>query len=192
MPPPLPCFDGLPAEEQADLQSCLDPGERVRWVGRPFGLRSVMPYIRFLLILFAFGVLWTSINGVAIALILRDEGHKDRLKAYLMIPVFLPVGLAFLSAPLWGIRQWKRTYYLLTDRRAAVVHHVGERRWRIQLSFRPDECRRVACMERTDGSGDLIFRLYPRVVPKERCGFVDVKDVREVEAIVRSIFGVDR
>jgi hypothetical protein len=59
------------------------------------------------------------------------------------------------------------------------------------FSFRPEQLTGIWCDERPDGSGDLIFELYRPVFGHDgdswtyRRGFLDIGNVRQIEALVR-------
>jgi hypothetical protein len=92
-------------------------------------------------------------------------------------------------------RRAKLTVYFLTDQRA-VAWDVG---WFGRMDvrcFQVHMLRRMKCREYRNGSGDLIFeRLVSREMDSEKHvwtrvvehGFFAIKNVREVEALIRGM-----
>ena len=106
--------------------------------------------------------------------------------------IFVAVGLAMLTAPLWMRWRAGRTVYAVTDRRAVV--------WEGGLSttvrsFDADALGDLERRERADGSGDLILARDLRTtshhgrrgVRTTEVGFFGIPDVRGVERLVRDI-----
>jgi hypothetical protein len=103
---------------------------------------------------------------------------------------FLAVGLGMLTSPIWMGRRALRTCYALTNRRV-IVWEPG---WfgGVQVrSYRPPELGSMTRNQRSDGSGDLIFREFTTFGPNgrrnvTRHGLMAIERVQEVEALIRS------
>jgi hypothetical protein len=142
------------------------------------------------LVFAAFGLAW-AIGAGAIGLLFGQYGGMVGL---IGLP-FVAIGVMIACSPIWMRRQVAKTVYFLTDRRA-VIMEPGLFRAATVSSYRPDRLTSITRTERPDGSGDLIFEQFTtghgsgcRTV---RRGFVDVRNVREVEALVNRVVDADR
>jgi hypothetical protein len=178
-------------EHDPRIPAELNVGERLVWAGRPVpGLvaRKALPVALFGLAFLGFSLFWA---GSAVSMGSSASGGPPLMN--LVFPLFgLPfilVGVWMLMTPLRSRRAARKTLYALTDRRAIV----WEPRWRSDrvASFGPEALAELRRNQRSDGSGDLIFRRRPMRsdsdVPIHRMheGFLGVAAVGELEKLVR-------
>jgi hypothetical protein len=178
----------LPEGLRKRIESELDVGERITWVGRPGARVSILQSIPLLV----FAIPFTLFPAVMIALELGLHIPGVRLgenqSGWFGVP-FLLVGLALFYVPVWGRRVAQRTAYVVTDRRGMIFD--GVRPDRVYI-FLPDQLRNLARTERRNGSGDLIFpqpaagdssgKEFPA-----KLGFEAIPNVRHVEELVRNL-----
>jgi hypothetical protein len=177
-------------------------GEKLLWAARPD--RRIHALMAFGIWIFAipwtaFALFWES--AVAGPLILdllgydvggtRPSGSMGHFMMWGMglfgIP-FILVGFGMLLAPFFAVLKGRRTLYVLTDRRIAIVE--GSRNFSIE-SISPREIAGLSRKEGPDGRGTLILDLGWRkdsdgdqVAKKTELGVID--GVRRVEDMVRA------
>lgn len=139
----------------------------------------------------AFALFWTTMAFS----ITQAGGAPSVVKIFFPafgIP-FILVGLGLLTSPYWARRAARRTCYAITSERAIVWRGAFGGRIEVR-SYLPEELARMHRVENGDGSGDLVFAEEHRSAPTRRNrygthvvrhGFLDISDVRAVEAIVR-------
>jgi hypothetical protein len=176
-----PVESDLPARFHAELRAELEPGERPVWVGFPDRERLRRRALAQLL----FPIVW---NGFVLLLIGSSARHGGAV--WLCAVPFLAMGFPLFGAPLDAWRAAATTFYVVTDRRAMVFegdHLVSHARGAI---------RGVRVVERSDGSGDLVFEKSLRHEPRERsralgasdhAAFHAVPRVRDVAALFESV-----
>jgi len=178
----------LPEDIRREVDAELQQGERLIWADQPVpGL-----YAREAIGLFIFGLVWTAFSVVwmvCAAVSVYKPGHVlFSLKLLLFGLPFALFGIALLGAPRWMRRMARRSVYVVTDRRAIVI--LGRAFGRIETqSFPPERLRSIDRTERPDGSGDLIFEHYWRMVGRRsgtmiRRGFIAVANVQDVENLI--------
>ncbi|QDT94346.1 hypothetical protein [Gimesia algae] len=143
----------LPQYLQSLIQSELNEGEKIIWVGTPIPRRFCLRSIGLVL----FGIPWTAF---ALFWIAGAAGFKlpDFQKGFDFFPLFgIPfvlIGLGMLSSPLWMLRKARNTAYILTSNRAVIL--TGGMKTDIR-SFEPEHLGKLHRKQWKDGSGDLIF-----------------------------------
>jgi hypothetical protein len=178
--PDVSCSDEVRAEMQ--------PGESLRWCGRPGPValvRSRQRFFWFGLLVLAFSVFWEM--GVCSG----PAAYPRPLILLWGVPFILCGAGLVLYAPasFWLAR---RMDYAITDRRLLILHGFPCRRTE---SFWPGDINILAVTERPDGCGDIIFR--QRIVRSEdgnetlRCGFFGVPAVGDVARLVDGLRGAD-
>jgi hypothetical protein len=160
------------ASLQAEIETELEPGERLVWTGQP-DARAVFRKLRWLL----------GAGGLVVAI--AGWFALDSAAAQFA----LLTGLALLLGPAVAALMARGTIYGLTDRRALVLSKsIGHRALTsVDLSAADDA---VELLEGEGGSGTVLFvsglprrRRYTDYTGK--FGFWDVPDAAEVAAIVQ-------
>jgi hypothetical protein len=168
----------------------VEPGERLRWAGRPDPLRPT---------LMSFGIYFFAIPWTAFAVFwmwgaagfgtrpVRPDGP------WMLFPLFgLPfvlIGLGMLSAPFWAYRKAARTIYAVTNKRLLIIT-TG--RTRSVETYAPQDIQFVERTERPNGSGDVLFATCYNTDSDNRprstkVGFFGIPGVRDVERLVREL-----
>ncbi|MBD1872895.1 hypothetical protein H6F75_05330 [Nodosilinea sp. FACHB-131] len=179
-------------ELRRKIDNELQPGESIRWVGQPIPRFFTADSIGCVL----FGIPWTifTIFWMWAALEfklpnLREDLQPQHLFALFGIP-FMLTGFGMLSSPLLVWQAAKKSVYLVTNKRAISIQSG----WSTTIrSYLPDQLKDVYRKERADGTGDVIIAIRewidndgdPR---SEEIGFLEVRDPREVENILRQLF----
>ncbi len=183
-----PAREVLSASQSTLLTSRLEPGERVRWVGKPGVIRASLGGIQ----LMAGGAVWSggvTLMGTLFPLSGSASGG-DRIGVPVFFEVFVAVGIAMI---VWGgsvMVAAMRSFYALTDRRAilSIAGGGSSRMWYSVHGAGFGQARlRPAGAVRFNGRADIIFRhLTPKVPgnnfsPEVRSdGFIDIRDAAEV------------
>jgi hypothetical protein len=220
VPPPLELNDSvraaneLPVELQARAQSELTSDERLVWTGQPQP-HSVL-YVSLFLVLFGliltivtawfamhwlettddFNRHWNQGPGVRSGFFEKQERSVADYVPFL----FVVVGIGIMTVPLFLLRQVRSTFYLLTDKRAIICQAGLFGDW-TTFSYPGGELRILQRHERANGSGSLVFEVYTTLSPDSEGrsrrrthwrGFLNVANVRQVEALVRSTLQVEK
>ena len=180
----------FPSYLRALIESELEGGERIDWAGKPvpalFAFRSV-PILLFAIPWTAFSLFW-----IAGASGFEVPSFKETADFFPLFGLpFLLIGLAMLSAPLLGLRNAKKTAYVLTNKRAIIF--AGGFSTTIR-SFDSTRLRDLRRKQRANGTGDLIFeRRLSLDADGDRQttdhGFLAIANVKEVEGMVRKLVG---
>ena len=174
MPPLAPRDFGLNRVQCARLQEHLQPGEQLRWAGRPVGRSFEPDWVNRVVGVFFF--LPFGLLGAAQMYFLAAEGQPaDSLirwvLSWLMAIIFFMIPIiAFIIVPLVHAAGLRRRVYVITNRRAIVCGR--------EMEFWPLEPDMVFSNEQAkDGCGKLVFGLREG----KSVGFMDIRDVRLVE-----------
>jgi len=169
------------------IETSLDPGEQLIWLGNPDPVRYAAKYGAglFLMGISNVGVFLFFIYAMA-QISLDDTPFGLPLWAF-ATPILL-VGVCFMLAPGWHFLRGMRTTYALTDRRAITdVSGLFSRR----LSLPLNEISVVDVQSSTEGPGHVFFQepdrgsySYPGI--KQRDGFVAVADAAKAGYLLRS------
>ncbi|ADI30796.1 hypothetical protein [Methylotenera versatilis] len=170
-----------------NLNSELRRDEVLKWVAQPISSQLVKS--SFWLWLFfipwtAFSLFWTA---GASGFHWPDWGN---LGAYSLFPLF---GLPFIAIGIWGLalpftmrRKANSTVYAITNQRLLIASFG--KTTNLQIFF-PKDVNHLNRVEKSDGSGDLIFshQIYrdsdgDRNIAKE--GFYAVRDLKKVERLI--------
>lgn len=138
-----------------------------------------------------FGIPWTAFSIYFVAALsgfkMPDLTRVSALFPLLGMP-FVLVGFCLLSAPYWASKITD-SVYAITNTRALIVRSFLFQRVSIR-SFPPAELKATRCVEKPDGSGDLI--LESRVFADAQgagmttgVGFFGIPQVRAVEQMVK-------
>jgi hypothetical protein len=161
----------------------LKRGERLIWadraVSRKPGLAS-LKVVGFGLLFAGFGALWSLIAWAGTA---HDEGPWRFFPLFGLI--FVVIGLAIATAPLWLRFAGGATVYGLTDQR---IFMVAGRRSRTVRSTPFEKIGQLIVTEEPDGTGNLMFGGVALSEPGERGflvgGLYGIPDVRRVRALI--------
>ena len=178
----------LPPDIANLVESELRSGERVAWTGQPIPSLFARRSIRIVL----FGIPWTAF---ALFWMAGASGFKvpDFSNGIFGIfPLFgLPfvlIGFGLLSSPYWMRRKALKIAYVITDQRA-IVFAGGTWGSTTIRSFDPERLKDIRRVQKSDGTGDLIFeRTWSSNGDGGRQftdhGFLAIADVREVEVMI--------
>jgi hypothetical protein len=190
----------LPVDLDVLVRSELSDGERLLWVGQPRPSRiayGAIPLVLFGIPWTAFALFWVAMSYTMSGGFNQVNGGPAPFGVFRFFPLFgLPfvlIGLGMLSSPYWLWRQAKRTCYALTDRRA-ILWKAGMFGSVTVRSYGPEALDRVTRTSYADGCGDLVFEEVVtagtdsegrRTARTSRYGFMAIKQVREVEELLR-------
>jgi hypothetical protein len=161
----------------------LRRGERLIWadraVSRKPGLAS-LKVVGFGLLFAGFGALWSFIASAGTA---HAEGPWRFFPLFGLI--FVVIGLAIATAPLWLRLTSGATVYGLTDQR---VFMVAGRRSRTVRSTPFEKIGQLIVTEEPDGTGNILFSGVAVSEPGERGflvgGLYGIPGVRRVQALI--------
>lgn len=171
----------------------LAPGEKLVWADRPRPgalARQATTSFLFGIPFTAFSIFW--VVGAYTAT--QRSGHAGADAFFPLFGlIFVAAGLFMLMSPLRAMAKARSTIYAITGERLLIIE--GGRARRV-TSFTAGDIQQIERTERSDGSGDVVFR---RELPPTRrnsitfngnwnatrIGFFGVSDVRRVEAAVR-------
>ena len=173
----------------------LAPGEKLIWADQPRAgalARRELPKAFFGIPFTAFAVFW--VTGAYVA-----TQKSSNTGPFVFFPLFgllfVAAGLYMLLSPLRAMIKARSTFYAITGGRLLII----EGRWsRTVTSFTSADIQQIERTERSDGSGDVVFR---RDFPTSRrntisfngnwsatrIGFFGVSDARRVEVSVRQL-----
>jgi len=183
--------DIIPFDMQDIVDQELNDGEQLLWSSQPSVSRAVIKSLP----LVVFALIWIAIPS-AIAFGMYNEyqqGKEVPAMAFVMVSVFLVIGLLMLSPSFWAARKAKKTVYAITNNRAIMI----KKGFSIDIqSFGPDKLRDIIKRLRSNGSGDLVFertvsyhrnskgRMREKV---KEIGFFGIERVNEVEDMLMAI-----
>ncbi|PZM15866.1 hypothetical protein CPY51_05685 [Rhizobium tubonense] len=165
----------------------LQPGEAVRWSGRP----TFFPMLLTHLMSIVFGIVFAAFGAgpvipVAKALIAGES--PEGIWPALFSSVFFVIGCLIIGKALADTVATRWTAYAVTNRRVLIVSNLIRKR---VLSFGPSAINAVDVTESSGGSGTVVFR---HEITKSSDGdstlkmaFVGIEDVgnaaREIEQL---------
>ncbi|MGG6893694.1 hypothetical protein [Rhizobium sp. BR 315] len=165
----------------------LQPGETVRWTGRP----TFFPMFLTHLMSFVFGIIFAAFGGgpvipVAKAIIAGES--PEGIWPALFSAVFFAIGCLIIAKALVDTVATRWTAYAVTDRRVLIISNLIRKR---VLSFGPSAINAVDVSENSGGSGTVVFR---HEITKSSDGdgtlkmaFIGIEDVgnaaREIERL---------
>lgn len=179
----------IDSESQRFVEREMQSGERLLWVEKPdparLGSRMIVPAL-FGIPVTAFAIFWTA-SAWSMSQNTGFGGSGFDKVFPLFGLIFVVVGLAVLSSPLWAFAKGTRTIYAISNHRALVVESGASQTTK---SYSFSDMEDLERTERADGSGDLIFKRETRRGSKGRTylepiGFFAVPKVREVENVLR-------
>ncbi len=174
---------GLAAAQGVAAEHAASMGEQLMWSGRPLPGRHALRAMPGVLLGLPFAAMsplwfagaWSGPARHSLALSLTSSGAGI---------LFAVVGASLILGPLLAYRRAQRTVYAITGAAAHVIV-LGVTR-RIETYGGPDLAQ-VRCVERSDGSGDLLFpRRMAGRTRVDSGGFRGVPNVRQVERLLRS------
>lgn len=138
------------------IEGELQPGEVVRWAGRP----SFLPVLRSETLTIFIGLVFAAIPIVGASdgwIVWIESGLEPKdeifgLAVYSLLSIF---GLAFAASGLLEVFGVWRTVYAVTNKRILVVKTFL---WRRVLAITPGGVNAVEWRENNDGSGSFTFR----------------------------------
>ena len=166
---------------EAVLRAGLEPGEVLRWAGRPAATTLALQQILGI----AFMIVW--IGGVGYGFLNALASERAGITA--AIPALM---LVFGSFFVWRIADslvaaW-RTFYGITNRRLLVAGFGLKHRI---TSWTPQQITSVERRDRPQGRGDVVFHQSQQPSADGTslisAAFVNIADVRVVESCVRQL-----
>jgi hypothetical protein len=193
----MPLAIDLPPQVLARVERELDQGEALLWWAQPDPRRMARQTLPIQIVGIVFTLMSLGFVVIPLGLALVSGLGAGILLGLIFSVCSLPfvaIGIAMMSAPLWARRAAGRTAYVLTDRRAIIFGgglHSSTR------SFSPQRLGDVERVDRSDGSGDLIFDRHVshhhgsrrrhgshHVTP---IGFLGITDVHQVDKLIRDL-----
>lgn len=170
---------------ESKIRSMLDGTEQILWSGKGNPpLLNIVASKEFAFSLFwtAFAVFWTlSASGLTMGL---KKGFQ--LFGLFGIP-FILVGIGMLWTPFRKIKQLKKTFYVLTDRRVIIAVMADPVR---MDSHYLNQLAQMDASVKADGSGDIVFGTKKsKMGQDEPFGFFGIPDVGNVEKMINSARG---
>lgn len=161
----------------------LSSDERLVWLGQP--RLDIVAWPAFIMVPFGIVFTWFALSWM---------NDAPGLAAAFGIP-FVAAGVGLVLSPLWLRAVARRTVYAVTDRRAII--------WEPRLlggvdvqSFTASGLGQMSRTERSDGCGDLVFRVtatgFGDRVRTEQQGFMGIDRVRDVEDLIRKTLQLGR
>jgi hypothetical protein len=164
----------------------LGPGERLLWCSRPDPLRASLSTLG----IFIFGIPWTAFAFFwtygAMGFNINNLSKMGPMAFFPLFGVpFILIGIGMLLSPLLTYMENKKTVYMITDQRAAIIAQTSFGSRTVQ-SYRADDIGTTERAEKADGSGDLYFVMDSsdgsRVRrPSRSTAFFGIPDVRQAE-----------
>lgn len=174
----------------------LQPGEMLLWNGSGSHFRmgwGSVPVVIFGMMFFGFAVFWTVMAFGGMSRAASGGGMPSFLR--FLCPLwgvpFMLVGLGVMTSPVWAKLKARKTLYALTNRRAIIFEKAMFGSSRQVHSYDPRALGAMTRVDRSDGSGDLVFEEKITGRGKgghaitKKVGFIGVPDVRGVERAVR-------
>jgi hypothetical protein len=180
---PSATTEGLAPGLASRLESELERGEKLVWVGQPrpsLHARATLP-------IFLFAVPWTVFSVGWLVMATRGEGGLGILFFIFGLP-FVWIGLSMLSTPYRALRAARETVYAITDR-GVVIIQGGPGKSTVRR-YGPKNLHKMTRTENADGSGNLIIETEVTRSSRGRestteHGFIGIERVHEVDALVR-------
>ncbi|MGV8125176.1 MAG: hypothetical protein AB2L14_35970 [Candidatus Xenobiia bacterium LiM19] len=164
----------------------LEQGERLLWLGRPNPIRAGLSTIG----TFIFGIPWTAFalfwTYGAMGFNIKNLSKMGPMSLFPLFGIpFILIGIGMLLSPVLVYLENKRTLYIITDRRAAIIAIKITGSKTVQ-SYRADDIGSIERDEKADGSGDIFFVKDSDDGGKVRrpsrtVAFFGVPEVRQVE-----------
>jgi hypothetical protein len=172
-------LDIATADPEVLAATSLEPGERLVWAARTGHRRPGLGWLRLVvvgLIVAALGVWW---------MVAYSDAAGLRHLLFFVGGLFLLVGIAIATAPLWLGILGGPAVYALSDRRIFMV--TGSRA-RLVRSALLDRIGALTVTEKPDGTGDILFGGVPGSAAGERHyqvnGLFGVPDARRVGGLI--------
>ncbi|MBK7207082.1 MAG: hypothetical protein IPH91_02210 [Elusimicrobia bacterium] len=167
------------------VQPQLQGGEGIRWIAPANPRMALMGGLA----LWLFAIPWTAfaLFWMAGAAGFKTPNFKSPAALFPLFGLpFVLIGLAMLASPIFLYRKAKRTFYIITDRRALIFEDGPT--VKIQ-SFGPPQLQNIERIQSPDGSGSLIFteRRTGRNGRGLKIGFLGIKDVQHAEALLMDL-----
>jgi hypothetical protein len=176
--------DDLPSA----IRACLEPSEKIAWTGRP------RPYIFVLrgLPSMAFGTTW-SILGALWYYACGGAGQNAAFDGWYMVYTYFPLpfivaGWSFFIYPINLGHRARRTWYIVTDRRAFIARMHSRKPVELRV-FSRAEMGPPQVVKRFDGLYEVILARAaqdrPHLVPRLESGFFGIPDGEAAAEAVR-------
>jgi len=176
-------YQNIPSSLQKMVQSELESGENIIWMGMPkaeyFNAHSIG--------IFLFAIPWTAFS---LFWIVGASGFKvpDFNSTDILFPLFgLPfvlIGVSMLLTPLRVYRNALKTLYVITDRRV-IIFESGAKMIR---SYEVERLNNITRYEKENGYGDLIFdKEFKQKNIINNIGFINIKDAKGVEQKIKQM-----
>lgn len=199
----------LPGRLAAALERELDEGESVLWSGQSAPDLIARQARRDMIMATVFGGLFAALFGSVVFvkwLERASEQHQPGLSTPLSTGNWIGIGISALIVLIAFIFGWfyaehtkqtaRETVFAITEKRAIILH-VGSKGERQERDYRADELLHLSRVERADGRGDIRFETARGVARGSARGpngatwhgFVAIKDVLDVERLLRERFG---
>ena len=172
----------IPENLRELVNAQLMDDETIQWIDQPipfyFSVGSA--------IAFGFGLYITVFMIFFVCMIAFEPIHGTVFAPFILIFVYLLLGLFLLSFPLRTRRKTTRTVYALTNLRAIIVQ--GAFSGFNITSYYPADFVDMFCKQKANGTGNLCFRneVWGSLV-RIRQGFFNIRNVVKVERMLQEL-----
>ena len=186
-------FGQLPLWQRSLIETELNNGEKITWIGAPipwrFGIKELPKTL--------FAILWTALtinemsgdSGIEIPDL--AEGFHIWLGIFFVLVSGFIV-LFFTCLPVWEMFKARRTAYVLTTARTIIFEGGISKAIR---SYGPNHLIDLRCKERSAGAGDLIFERIKKREGEYRqtidIGFLAISNVKQVEDLIYQMINMN-
>lgn len=143
-----------PWNVETTIKAELQPGEMVRWTGKP----AFLPMLMSKLLQIVFGAIFAAVGVHQAIPAARSVWFGKTTTEFLpavISAVFITFGLWSVASSCWEAIATARTAYAVTNRRILIVRRLFRKR---VLAFAPAGINAVETRENFDGSGTVVFR----------------------------------
>ncbi len=172
----------------AEIATCLEPDEQVIWIGRP---RPYVFMLRGITSIF-YGMTWSILGAFWFhgAMLAPWEGWWQ-IVPWLSLP-FILAGFSFFFYPINLGARGRRTWYIVTQRRALIARWHYKKPLEVRV-FAREEMGPPQVVKRFDGLYEVILSRRaqdkPYLVPRLESGFFGIPDGEAAAAAVRKAMG---
>lgn len=166
------------------LERVMEPGEDIRWYGRPDAMTGGAAFAPILL----FSAMWVCIPSFILWETYETDGWKSFDLTMCIPMLFAVIGLVLPVVWLRHFKRTKQSVYVLTEKRAILLSPKMLSGTQL-FSYPIEEDMLLAVKRKKDGSGDLVFD-YSDVVVNDRPlprGFLKVRNVDKPLSILKEM-----
>lgn len=178
----------LSEPERGFLLECLMQGETALWAAHPVPVlwtKKALGTVVFAIPWLSFTAFWTYMVLLPGGESKCYEFHAFQIGMALFSIPFWLIGFVLLFSPWLQRRKLRRSFYVLTNRRALIAHKEWSS-WKLS-AYGLDPDLIIERFFRKDGTGDLVFGYAERSSPPDPLGFLGVRHPQAVEEFIGNI-----